>query len=64
MIPAEIPVVAESGIFNAGDVERLARAGVHAVLAGEALVTAPDIPAKVRELASAQVPSAVGRGLG
>jgi indole-3-glycerol phosphate synthase len=64
MIPAEIPVVAESGIFNAGDVERLARAGVHAVLAGEALVTAPDIPAKVRELAGTSVRSPVGRGLG
>jgi indole-3-glycerol phosphate synthase len=64
VIPSEIPVVAESGIFNAGDVERLARAGVHAVLVGEALVTAPDIPEKVRELASAQIPSAVGRGLG
>ena len=51
LIPAEIQVVAESGIFTAGDVERLGRANVDAILVGEALVTSGDIPAKVRELA-------------
>jgi len=51
-IPAEITVVAESGIFTAADVERLAKAHVDAILVGEALVTSEDIPAKVRELAS------------
>jgi len=50
MIPAEIAVVAESGIFTASDVERLAEANVDAILVGEALVTSEDIPAKVREL--------------
>ena len=50
MIPSEIAVVAESGIFTAGDVERLANANVDAILVGEALITADDIPAKVREL--------------
>ncbi|MEW6401959.1 MAG: indole-3-glycerol phosphate synthase TrpC [Chloroflexota bacterium] len=50
MIPAEIAVVAESGIFTANDVERLANANVDAILVGEALVTSDDIPAKVREL--------------
>jgi len=50
MIPAEIAVVAESGIFTASDVERLAKANVDAILVGEALVTSEDIPAKVREL--------------
>jgi indole-3-glycerol phosphate synthase len=50
MIPGEIPVVAESGIFTAGDVERLANANVDAILVGEALVTSGDIAAKVREL--------------
>jgi indole-3-glycerol phosphate synthase len=50
MIPESIAVVAESGIFNAGDVQRLARANVNAILVGEALVTSEDIPAKVREL--------------
>jgi indole-3-glycerol phosphate synthase len=52
MIPGDITVVAESGIFTANDVERLARADVDAILVGEALVTAPDIAAKVRELST------------
>ncbi|HEU5091113.1 MAG TPA: indole-3-glycerol phosphate synthase TrpC, partial [Nitrospira sp.] len=50
MIPDGITVVAESGIFTAGDVERLAQAKVDAILVGEALVTSEDIGAKVREL--------------
>ena len=55
MIPAEIAVVAESGIFTARDVERLAKANVDAILVGEALVTSEDIPAKVRELSGLNV---------
>lgn len=55
MIPHTIPVVAESGIFTAQDVERLAQANVDAILVGEALVTAPDIAAKVRELSGLNV---------
>jgi len=55
MIPSEIAVVAESGIFNASDVERLAKANVDAILVGEALVTSPDIAAKVRELSGFSV---------
>jgi indole-3-glycerol phosphate synthase len=50
MISEDIAVVAESGIFTAGDVERLSKANVDAILVGEALVTSEDIPAKVREL--------------
>lgn len=50
MIPPEIAVVAESGIFTADDVDRLAKSNVDAILVGEALVTSVDIPAKVREL--------------
>ncbi|MEJ5224314.1 MAG: indole-3-glycerol phosphate synthase TrpC [Anaerolineales bacterium] len=50
LIPAHIPVVAESGIFTAQDVARLSQANINAILVGEALVTAPDIAAKVREL--------------
>jgi indole-3-glycerol phosphate synthase len=50
MIPSGITVVAESGIFTASDVERLAKANVDAILVGEALVTSDDIPAKVKEL--------------
>jgi len=55
MIPAEITVVAESGIFTASDVERLSKANVDAILVGEALVTAPDIALKVRELSGLNV---------
>jgi indole-3-glycerol phosphate synthase len=55
MIPSEIAVVAESGIFTAQDVERLANVNVDAILVGEALVTTPDIAAKVRELSGLNV---------
>jgi indole-3-glycerol phosphate synthase len=64
MIPAGIPVVAESGIFTAADVDRLARANVDAILVGEALVTADDIGAKVRELSGVRAPSPVGSPIG
>ncbi len=57
MIPARIPVVSESGISSASDVERLAAASVDAILVGEALVTAPDIAGKVRELTGVGVKS-------
>ncbi|MCX6060268.1 MAG: indole-3-glycerol phosphate synthase TrpC [Chloroflexi bacterium] len=57
MIPAEIGVVAESGIFSAQDVERLAIINIDAILVGEALVTSNDIPAKVSELAGINVQS-------
>ena len=60
MIPADIAVVAESGIFTANDVERLAKANVDAILVGEALVISDDIPAKVRELSGLTVPNLVG----
>jgi indole-3-glycerol phosphate synthase len=50
-IPDGILVVAESGIHSCQDVDVLAQAGVDAILVGEALVTAPDISTRVRELA-------------
>jgi indole-3-glycerol phosphate synthase len=43
-------VVSESGISHRSDVEKLKGWGVNAVLIGEALVTASDIPTKMREL--------------
>jgi indole-3-glycerol phosphate synthase len=49
-VPPGVRVVSESGIFTSADVARLAAVGVDAVLVGEALVTASDIAAKVREL--------------
>jgi len=50
LIPDDRVVVSESGIFTRADVERLADAGVHAVLVGEALITAPDTLLKMKEL--------------
>lgn len=49
-VPAEIAMVSESGIFTAEHVAEVAAAGIDAILVGEALVTAGDIGAKVREL--------------
>lgn len=49
-LPASVTKVSESGIETRADVERLADAGVDAVLVGEALMRAPDVAAKTREL--------------
>lgn len=49
-VPPGLALVSESGIFTAAHVAHLAALGVDAVLVGEALVTAPNIGAKVREL--------------
>jgi indole-3-glycerol phosphate synthase len=49
-IPQGVTVVAESGIHTRDDVARLQHAGVHAMLVGEALMTAPDVGAKIGEL--------------
>ena len=43
-------LVGESGIHTRSDVERLARAGVQAILVGESLMREADMNAKVREL--------------
>jgi indole-3-glycerol phosphate synthase len=60
--PQQVCLVAESGIHTANDVAWLGGAtrvgggqGIDAILVGEALVTAPDVAAKVRELSSASV---------
>jgi indole-3-glycerol phosphate synthase len=50
LIPSGKLIVAESGVQTAADVNRLKQLGAHAVLIGEALMTAPDPAAKVREL--------------
>ena len=51
-IPDDVTLVAESGIHTQGDVAKLAKAGVHAMLVGESIVVADDVAAKVRELAN------------
>jgi len=50
LIAPEKTVAAESGIFTRDDMLRLKSSGVDAALIGEALVTAPEPGAKVREL--------------
>lgn len=49
-IPKGVVIVAESGVQSAADVKRLAELGVQAVVIGEALMTAPDVKAKVQAL--------------
>jgi indole-3-glycerol phosphate synthase len=50
LIPQEQIVVSESGIKSKRDIEKLRKWGVDAVLVGEALVTAGDVRAKMKEL--------------
>ena len=52
LIPAGRLIVAESGMSSAEDVLPLKQAGVNAILVGEAVMTARDPAAKVRELSS------------
>ncbi len=50
LIPQDVLFVAESGVSTAEDVEKLRKAGVNAVLVGEALMRAPDKRSKLTEL--------------
>ena len=50
LVPPGKALVSESGIFTRDDLRLLSGVGVNAALVGEALVTAPDVAAKVREL--------------
>ncbi|HZP57363.1 MAG TPA: indole-3-glycerol phosphate synthase TrpC [Dehalococcoidia bacterium] len=49
LIPDDRVVVALSGVHTRADAERMANCGVHAVLVGEALMTAKDVREKMRE---------------
>lgn len=51
LVPSDCVCVSESGIENAEDVRRVARAGAHAVLVGESLMRAEDLGARLREMA-------------
>ncbi len=62
-IPRSAILVSESGIHCRADVERLARAGVDAVLVGEALVTAEDVGGKIGELVEGRVRHDQGENL-
>lgn len=50
IVPGEVVLVAESGIHEPEDIERLERAGAHAVLVGESLMRQPDVGAALRRL--------------
>lgn len=50
LVPPGVTLVAESGIRTAADARRMAAAGAHAVLVGEALMLSADVAAKAREL--------------
>ena len=52
LVPPGRLIVAESGMSSAADVLPLKQAGVNAILVGEAVMTARDPAAKVRELSS------------
>jgi indole-3-glycerol phosphate synthase len=52
-----MPMIAESGFQTRDEVLAAAAAGARAVLIGEALMTAPDPAAKIRELLGAEVAS-------
>lgn len=51
LVPGPVCLVSESGIHTPDDISLLASVGVDAILVGEALVTAFDVPAQVRLLA-------------
>lgn len=53
-LPAGVTIVGESGIATAADVQRLATAGVDAILVGESLVKAPDRAAAIHTLLGRQ----------
>jgi indole-3-glycerol phosphate synthase len=50
LVPAGRLIVAESGINNRAEIERLTQQGVHAFLIGESMMREPDIGAKLQEL--------------
>jgi indole-3-glycerol phosphate synthase len=58
-VPADATIVSESGFSSRGELDELERAGVDAVLVGEALMRAPEIEAACRALTRA--PAAVER---
>jgi indole-3-glycerol phosphate synthase len=62
-MPSDVCLVSESGIRDRADVERLAAAGVRAVLVGETLMRAADIGAALRALQgfATRLPSAERR---
>ena len=52
LVDNEALLVAESGIFTRGHVQAMARSGADAILVGESLIRAPDLPSLTRQLSS------------
>jgi indole-3-glycerol phosphate synthase len=52
LVPPDVTLVAESGIFSVADAETVAAAGAHAILVGESIVKSGDIAGQVRALSS------------
>lgn len=50
LLPPDAVVVGESGVHERKDVQRLHKAGVRAILVGEAFMTAPDVAVKMSAL--------------
>ncbi|MGZ3649138.1 MAG: indole-3-glycerol phosphate synthase TrpC, partial [Syntrophales bacterium] len=53
-VPADRIIVSESGIHSRSDIETLTKAGIHAFLIGETLMTSDDMGRKLRELLGRQ----------
>jgi len=49
-IPSEAVAISESGIRTAEDVRRVRACGINAVLVGETLMRAKNVPEKIQEL--------------
>jgi indole-3-glycerol phosphate synthase len=58
LVPRGKQIVSESGIFTRDHLRQMNKVRVNAVLVGEALVAAPDVGEKVRELTGQKAPSA------
>jgi len=60
LAPSEVTLVAESAIRTQADAARMADAGAHALLIGEALVTGGDVESRAREFMLGDTGSEVG----
>jgi indole-3-glycerol phosphate synthase len=56
-IPADVLVVAESGLSDRDDLQRLAEVGISTFLIGESLMRQPDVTAATRALLSVKTPA-------